>query len=85
METILFCSHKGGCGKTTSAINLATYLSLAGKKTLLIDLDPQAASTSGMGVDETGLQKQIYDVIGWRCPNIGCGSAHNDRRARHSS
>ena len=63
METILFCSHKGGCGKTTSAINLATYLSLAGKETLLIDLDPQAASTSGMGIDETGLQKQIYDVM----------------------
>jgi len=58
MEIILFCIHKGGCGKTTSAINLSTYLALAGKKTLLIDLDPQAASTTGLGIDETSLQKQ---------------------------
>jgi chromosome partitioning protein len=63
METILFCSHKGGCGKTTSAINLSAYLALAGKKTLLVDLDPQAASTTGLGIDETTLEKQVYDVM----------------------
>ena len=63
MEIILFCSHKGGCGKSTSAINLSAYLALAGKKTLLIDLDPQAASTACLGIDETSLQKQIYDVM----------------------
>jgi chromosome partitioning protein len=63
METILFCSHKGGCGKTTSAINLSDYLALAGKKTLLVDLDPQAASTTGLGIDETTLEKQVYDVM----------------------
>jgi chromosome partitioning protein len=63
MEIILFCSHKGGCGKSTSAINLAAYLALSGKKTLLIDLDPQAASTSGLGIDEAGLKKQIYDIM----------------------
>ena len=63
MEIILFCSHKGGCGKTTSAINLSAYLALAGKKTLLMDLDPQAASTTGLGIDEMSLKKQIYDVM----------------------
>ena len=46
---IVFVNQKGGVGKTTSAINLGAYLALAGKRTLLVDFDPQANLTSGLG------------------------------------
>jgi len=60
---ISICNQKGGTGKTTSAINLATYLALAGRKTLLIDLDPQANATSGIGIDRHNIQKSTYHVL----------------------
>lgn len=60
---ITVCNQKGGTGKTTSAINLASYLAIAGKRVLLIDLDPQANATSGMGVNRHTVQKGTYHIL----------------------
>ncbi len=60
-RTVVFVNQKGGVGKTTSAINLGAYLALAGKRVLLVDFDPQANLTSGVG-GKTG-SRGIYEVL----------------------
>jgi chromosome partitioning protein len=61
MQIIAIANQKGGCGKTTTTVNLASYLALNGKNTLLVDLDPQGSSTRHLGLDE--LDKTMYDVL----------------------
>jgi len=60
---ITICNQKGGTGKTTSAINIASYLAVLGKKVVLIDLDPQANATSGIGINKHNVQKSTYHVL----------------------
>ena len=63
MRVIASANQKGGCGKTTTAINLSSSLSLKGKRVLLIDFDPQAHATMGLNIRPSDLEKSIYDVI----------------------
>lgn len=58
-KIIAICNQKGGTGKTTSAVNLASYFALAEKRTLLIDLDPQANATSGVGINKHDIKKAL--------------------------
>lgn len=62
-QIIAIANQKGGVGKTTTAINLSACIAVAEKRTLLIDLDPQANTTSGMGVDHSAVKKSTYEVI----------------------
>ena len=76
-QIIAVANQKGGVGKTTTAINMASILSTEGQRVLLVDLDPQANATSGVGVDPDAVSLFIYDAISGRasvqeciCPTV---------------
>ncbi len=63
MRTIAIVNQKGGCGKTTTAVNLAGCLATAGDRVLLVDLDPQAHTTLALGIEPETLSENLYEVL----------------------
>ncbi len=62
-RVIALANQKGGVGKSTTAVNMTAYLSSYGFKTLLIDLDPQSNSTSGIGINSSKTKGSVYDIL----------------------
>ena len=62
-KVISFSNQKGGVGKTTTCVNMAAYLAKAGRKVLLVDLDPQGNATTGLGFSKSALKKSVYNVL----------------------
>jgi chromosome partitioning protein len=62
-QTIACANQKGGVGKTTTVVNLGSYLALAGEHVLIVDLDPQGNATSGLGLDRNTIERSVYDAV----------------------
>ena len=62
-KIVSISNQKGGVGKTTTSINLSASVGILNKKVLVIDLDPQGNTTSGMGIDKRGIKLSAYDVL----------------------
>ena len=62
-QTIACANQKGGVGKTTTVVNLGSYLALAGEQVLIVDLDPQGNATSGLGLDRNLIERSVYDAV----------------------
>lgn len=62
-KIVAVCNQKGGVGKTTTAVNLSAAMAQEGVRVLLVDLDPQANATSGVGIDKKAVEKSIYQVL----------------------
>ena len=62
-QTIACANQKGGVGKTTTVVNLGSYLAIFGERVLIVDLDPQGNATSGLGFDRNSIERSVYDAI----------------------
>jgi chromosome partitioning protein len=62
-QTIAVANQKGGVGKTTTVVNLGSYLALLGERVLIVDLDPQGNATSGLGFDRGSIERSVYDAV----------------------
>ena len=62
-KAIAIFNQKGGVGKTTTNINLAACLAIKGKRVLVLDIDPQGNTTSGLGIAKRGLENTMYEVL----------------------
>ncbi|MBQ7780356.1 MAG: ParA family protein [Clostridia bacterium] len=71
-KTIVFANQKGGVGKTTSAVNVAAAMGAKGKKVLLVDLDPQGNTSSGVGINKKNMKLSSYDVVIGRSTAESC-------------
>src|SRR5687768_1960261 len=77
-RVIAIANQKGGVGKTTTAINLAASLAAADMRTLLIDLDPQANASSGLGIRKGSFPTSMYHVLVQALPISQCYQQHTE-------
>ena len=63
MRVIAVANQKGGVGKTTTVVNVGSYLAVFGERVLIIDLDPQGNATSGLGLDRNSIERSVYDAV----------------------
>ena len=62
-KIIAFSNQKGGVGKTTTCVNMSSYLASRGKKVLIVDLDPQGNATTGLGFSKSEVKQSVYNVM----------------------